>query len=142
MARRRRLFNFGNVSVGSTETPTALKSEEATVSEAAQEELREKVDEYRKENPEKPKDTTPLLQTPLSIKRNTVSFDDEYIELAKRYLGIKGNVKPTMVDFAKGIIRLFEDNVKMYKAVGKMAKTAGNSTGSPLGSREDGGSWN
>ena len=142
MGRRRRLFNFGNVSVGSSESPTPLKPEDALADESAKSELDEKVRKYREENPEKPPDRSPLIQTPLALKRNTVSFDDEYVEIAKRYLGIKANIRPSLSDLAKGVIRLFEDNVRMYKMVQKLTKSANGLPTAPKGSWEDGSSWN
>lgn len=141
--RRKRNPDLGTVALGVKDTPIAVDSKEVAPSEEQKKALEAKIAEYRKENPERPKDTAKPIQTPLNIKRTVNSLDDEYIELAKRYLGIRTSGKPSLVDFARGIIRLFEDNAKMYKKLHSMPKNArGPISAVVRHAWEHGGQWN
>ena len=142
MARRKRNLNFGSVSIGAEDKPAPIKPEDTLPTKEQAEELEKKIEEYRKDNPERPKDTTPMIQTPLSIKRDTGSFDSEYIDIAKKYLGMPDSKSPTLVDFAKSIIRLFEDNIKMYKMNHELSKNCKTNVGQMKHSWERGNEWN
>lgn len=142
MARRRRFLNFGNVSIGASDKPAPIKPEDADVQTEKKIELENKINEYREENPERPKDTKPLIQTPLSIKRSSESFDLEYVDLAKRYLGMPESKSPTLVDFAKGVISLFEDNMKLYKKNREISERCGINSVQVRHSWERGNEWN
>lgn len=143
MSRRRKNLNFGTVSIGESDNPTPVDNEKPNSISKTDSETKEKIRKYRELNPEKPKSTEPLIQTPLSIKRNVSSFDDEYVDLAKKYLGIPESVKPTVAMLSKKIVGLFEDNVKLVKKLNLLSKRSSYSiSSSPSHSWEHGGCWN
>lgn len=141
-SRRNKRPDLGNIAIGVADTPVVMDAEAVKPTKEQSEELEAKIAEYRKENPEKPKETKRPIESPLNIKRVTTSLDDEYIELAKRYLGIRTSGKPSLVEFAKGIIRLFEDNAKMYKKLHSMPKNVRGPISAVKHVWEHGGQWN
>ena len=117
--RKKKDINLGNVSIGTGDVPSKV-DENASSIKKRQKEIEEdtakKIEEYRKENPEEPKTKkSSSIKAPLKMKRSIGSLDGEYVDIAKRYLGLPSGSKPTIVELSKGIIKLFEDNAKLYK---------------------------
>ena len=138
---------LGTVSIGTGPLPSKVIDDEAAIERRREieEDTNRKIEEYRKENPEEPKPQNPRrrLDAPLKTKRNLKSLDGEYIELAKRYIGMHAESTPTLVDFSKSIIKLFEDNVKLYKEISEMKERfKGGIKGGASHSWEQGSSWN
>lgn len=146
--KRRKAKNLGTVSIGSAEVPS-VAVDDAEVEQLskqraeAEKKTREIVEKYRQENPDKPKSDPNTLYSPLKIKREINSLDSEYVEIAKRYLGLPSEYEPTVVDFAKKIIKLFEDNLKLYKEVEKLKKLSNSKVNTAtMRSYEHNASWN
>jgi hypothetical protein len=146
--RKKKDINLGNVSIGDGDVPSKVDADDPSVQKRQREikeDTKRKIEEYRKENPEKPKTEkkTEQIDAPLRIKRSLGSFDDEYVDIAKRYLGMPNDHKPTVVELSKGIIKLFEDNAKLYSELSKLRETSkGVMKNSPKHSWEHNSSWN
>lgn len=146
--KKKKDISLGNVSIGEKDIPVKKDDNDKSVRKR-KEEIRidtdNKVENYRKNNPEKPKSekSKTKLDAPLKIKRTIGSLDGEYVEIAKRYLGIPLEKKPTIVEFSKGIIKLFEDNSKLYKEISRLKDTLnGIPRTSAKHSWEQNSSWN
>lgn len=147
MARYRKNKNLGTVSIGAGVIPTPVDENsdaEKIRKIEIEKDTNRKIELYRKENPEEPKtEKPPKLDAPLKIKRKIFSIEDEYIDLAKKYLNIPQSRKPTLVELSKGIIKLFEDNLKMYKELSSLKGKIKNVIKTvPKNSWEQCGSWN
>ena len=148
MARRRRTLNLGNISIGEGDSPKRVDGD--PVQEKAEKEreaeskadLEEKVMKYRKEHPEMPEVKKKDLSAPLSIRRERVSFDDEYVALAKSYLKLPKRYTPTITELSKAVIRLFDDNVKLCKRIDELKRRGEGMGQKVLRSGQSGGSWN
>lgn len=147
MARYKKNKNLGTVSIGAGAIPTPINENSDTEKNRKSEierDTKRKIELYRKENPEEPKiEKPPKLDAPLKIKRKIFSIEEEYIDLAKKYLNIPQCRKPTLVELSKGIIKLFEDNLKMYKELTSLKGKIKNVIKTvPKNSWEQGSSWN
>ena len=77
------------------------------------------------------------------MKRSIGSLDGEYVDIAKRYLGLPSGSKPTIVELSKGIIKLFEDNAKLYKELTMLRESSKDCVrASTRHSWEQNSSWN
>ena len=145
MAFRRKKKNHGTISIGASNVPTIIDEtaqEEMLKRDEIEKDTLGKVKKYRKDNPEEPVAEKKRLDAPLKIKRNHISLDNEYIELAKRYIGLPQDANPTVVELSKGVIRLFEDNAKMYTKLQKLQQQCNSINASPLHSWQHDNSWN
>lgn len=145
----RRHKNLGTVSIGASPTPKKIDENDPEIRgrrSEIEEDLKKKVEEYRKDNPEEPKTTSVQkeIERPLRTKHNIYSLDKEYVDMAKKYLGMADNSTPTIVDMAKGVIKLFEDNLRLYKQVSRFSSTMnGNNIASSIRhSWENSSEWN
>ena len=132
---RRGRKNLGTVSIGSSPTVSVAETSDDGESTTTKR-------PYRRRSNATEAPTPTSLKSPLKLERQLDSLDGEYIELAKRYLGDKLPNDPTLVDMAKAVIRLFEDNAKLYKKLSELSKRGNHNVTKVLHSFENNSSWN
>lgn len=87
----------------------------------------------------KPIDTRQLPNKPLDLRKDAGAFDNEYIELAKKYLGIPVERTPTLVEFAKYIIDVIDAK---NKTIERLSLPRNDFANRIYTSSEINGSWN
>ena len=146
--RKKKDINLGNVSIGTGDVPSKVDENVSSIKKRQkeiEEDTAKKIEEYRKENPEAPntKKKSSSIEAPLKMKRSIGSLDREYVDIAKRYIGLPSGSKPTIVELSKGIIKLFEDNAKLYKELTMLRESLKAGVGaSTRHSWEQNSSWN
>lgn len=86
-----------------------------------------------------PIEAKPSINKPLDIQKDRNAFDNEYVELAKRYLGIPIERTPTMVEFAKYVINVIDMKNKIIE---KLSRPRNDVVNRIYSSYETNGSWN